>query len=230
MVNSIAFLAAYDGSPRTDWHEQLFDFDFYLATDWVITETGSGTRAISQAVNGILVVTNAGADNDVNSLQARDVASGQVAEHWKWISGKRLYFGIRFKISDATQSDLFVGLHITTTTPATTPPVDGIYFRKDDGDTHIDLIVRKDDVETLSLTNVAQMVSDTYTVLEFYYDGKTLANGGAIQFYKDGVPIGSVPLTNVPDDEELAISFAHQNGEAAAKALSLDWIRVIEER
>ncbi len=230
MVNSIAFLAAFDGSPKTDWHVWENDFDFYLATDWVITETGSGTRAIAQAVNGILVVTNAGADNDVNSLQARDVASGQVAEHWKWISGKRLYFGCRFKISDATESDLFIGLHLTATVPATTPPVDGIYFRKDDGDTHIDCIVRKDDTETGSLTNVAQMVSDTYTVLEFYYDGKTLANGGQIQFFKDGAPNAAVPLTNVPDDEEMAISFAHQNGAAAAKVLSLDWIRVIEER
>ncbi len=35
--------------PPTDFHEWVQHFDLYLATSWVITETGSGTRAIAQA-------------------------------------------------------------------------------------------------------------------------------------------------------------------------------------
>lgn len=37
-------------------------------------------------------------------------------------------------------------------------------------------------------------------------------------------------LTNLPDDEELTVSFGIQNGEAAAKTLAIDYIRVeVEE-
>jgi len=230
---TLNFLAGRDGAPKMDFHEWVNDFDFYLATDWVITETGSGTRAIAQAKDGILVVTNAAADNDVNSLQARQVASGQVAEDWKFVAGKKLLFETRFKVSDATQSDLVIGLHITATTPVASAPSDGIYFRKDDGDRLIDLYGVKNSTGSTATGVLGQsgyLTDDTYTTLAFYYDGKTAAQGGTISAWQDGVNFGSIPLTNVVDDEELAISFAHQNGEAVAKILSLDYIRVIQER
>lgn len=214
-----------DGYAPTDWAIWQDDFQFYLATDWVITETGSGTRAVSQALGGQLVITNAAADNDVNSLQLRSVASGAVAEQWKFIAGKPLYFGVRFKISDATESDFVIGLHITATTPVASAPTDGIYFRKDDGDRLIDLVGRKNSTgsEVAGVLGVSgYMTNDTWTVLEFYYDGVT----SAIQAFQDGVGFGSIPLTNVVDDEELAVSFAHQNGEGVAKLLTLDWIKV----
>ena len=44
------------------------------------------------------------------------------------------------------------------------------------------------------------------------------------------MPVCSAPLTNVPDDEELALSFAVQNGEAVAKVLSVDYIGATQER
>ncbi len=228
-----AFLRGPDGMPRMFWHQWWDDFDFYLATNYVITETGSGTRAISQSANGNLVITNAAADNDVNSLQLRDVASGQVAEHWKWVAGKRLWFEARFKVSDATQSDLVIGLHITATTPVASAPTDGIYFRKDDGDRLLDLVVAKNSTASTG-SGVAgasgYLTDDTFTTIAFYYDGKSVANGGVIQAIQDGVVFASCPLTNVVDDEELAISFAHQNGEAVAKLLTLDYIYVAQER
>jgi len=230
MTSSLAFLAGRDGSPKTDFHEWFDDFDDYSASEWVITETGSGTRAVADAKDGILVVTNAASDNDVNSLQWSGLTGSGVAETWKFVEGKRLYFGARLKISDATESDLKVGLHITDTTPIGSTVTDGIFFRKDDGDADLDGIVVKDSTSTGSPTAMASMADDTYTVLEFYYDGTTAANGGMIQFFKDGVNVGNVDLDNVPDNEELAISFAHQNGEGVAKILSVDWIRVVQER
>lgn len=218
-----------DGYDPKDWYIRDLDFNRYLASDWVITETGSGTRAVSQAVNGVLVVTNAAADNDVNSLQESSVAAGAVAEQWKFVLAKPMYFGMRFKISDATQSDFVVGLHITATTPIASAPTDGIYFRKDDGDRLIDLVGRKNSTGSEStgvLNSAGYMTDDTFTRLEWYYDGVS----SVIQAYQDGVAFGSIPLTNVVDDEELAISFAHQNGEAVAKVMSVDWIKVAQLR
>ncbi len=232
-MTASAFLRGPDGMPRMFWHNWVNDFDLYLATDWVITETGSGTRAISQSKGGNLVVTNAAADNDVNSLQLRDVASGQVAEHWKFVAGKRMHFETRFKVSDATQSDLVIGLHITATAPVVTPPTDGIYFRKDDGDRLLDLVGIKNSTSSVAsgiLGASGYLTDDTFTILEFDYDGKTSAQGGLIVAKQDGIPFASIPLTNVVDDEEIVVSFAHQNGEAVAKILTLDYIYVAQER
>lgn len=211
-----------DGLAPMDWHVWQNDFDFYLATDWVITETGSGTRAISQAKGGILLITNAAADDDENFLQLRDVASGQVAEHWKHVAAKRMFFSARFKVSDATQSDFVMGLQITDTSPLAV--TDGIYFRKDDGDANIDCVVIKDSTAT-TVSAAATASDDTYMVLEFLYNGD-----GNFSFYKDGVVIGGAPTTNASDDEELAVSFGIKNGAAAAKSMSLDYIYVAQER
>ena len=63
----------------------------------------------------------------------------------------------------------------------------------------------------------------------WYYDGRTLANGGTIQFFVDGVHVGSVDLDYVPTTE-LCVSFGVQNGAAAAKTMTVDWIRVLQER
>lgn len=225
-MSGIAFLAARDGSPKTDYHEWFNDFDFYLATDWVITEQGSGTRAIAQTKGGVLVVTNAAADNDSNNLQLRDVASGQVAEHWKWVSGKKLYFGARFKVADMTQSDWVFGLQITGTEPIDAALTDGIWFRKNDGDADLDFVVSKDSATTGTKTALKVLSNDTYYVMEFYYDGTS----DYIQAFVDGVNVGNVSVDYAPDNEELTLSFALQNGTDAAGVLSIDWVRIIQER
>ena len=217
-----AFLAARDGGSEMDWHEWDNHFDFYLATDWVITETGSGTRAISQADGGVLLITNAAADDDHNLIQLRDVASGQVAEHWLYSATKRMYFGARFKVSDATQSDFVMGLQVTDTSPLAVS--DGIYFRKDDGDDDLDFIVMGSSVSTGSPTNVYTVVDDTYMVLEWMYNGD-----GNFAAFVDGNPVGGVDVDNAPATE-LTVSFAIQNGAAAAKSMSIDWIKVAKER
>ncbi len=213
--------------PPTDYHLSMDDMDFYLATNYVITETGSGTRAISQADNGILLITNAAGGSDANFLQVRDVASGQVAEHWKYVVNKALYFGIRFRTSDATLSSIVAGLQITDTTPLAVS--DGIFFLKSTAARVVTLAAYKGSTGS-TVTGVdggaGYLVNDTYTTLEFLYDG----SAAMIQGFQDGVAFGSVALTNAPDTEELCISFGIQNGEAVAKTMSIDWIRVGKER
>jgi hypothetical protein len=48
--------------------------------------------------------------------------------------------------------------------------------------------------------------------------------------YQDNVEAGSVVNTNAPDDEELNVSFGIQNGAAAAKVLTVDYIHALKER
>src|SRR6185312_568221 len=108
-------------------HTYWNDFDTYTAGDWVVTVVGSGTAALTAGDGGLLLVTNSAADNDAVTLQKTPAAFAMTA-------GKAAWFACRFNVSDATQSDVQVGLVIVDTTPL--DATDGIFFQKDDGDTH----------------------------------------------------------------------------------------------
>jgi hypothetical protein len=51
-----------------------------------------------------------------------------------------------------------------------------------------------------------------------------------MEYCVNGVVAGTSVTTNLPDDEDLAISFALQNGEAVAKTMTVDYIFVAKER
>lgn len=220
-VASTAALGSYTMPDPTSAHTWFDDFDDYTAAEWVITETGTGTRAVGNLDGGVLVVTNAAADDDANFLQwSGNTASGAV-ETWKFESEKPLWFKARFKLSDATQSDFVIGLQITDTTPLAV--TDGVYFLKADGSTTLNLLVTKNSTSTT--TAAATLVADTYVTIGFVYDG-----GSNIDIYLNDNRVASSATTNLPDDEELTISFGVQNGEAVAKILSLDYLFVSKQR
>ena len=193
----------------TKAHTYFDDFDTYTAADWTVTETGVATQALANEDGGVLLVTNAAADDDASFSQ-------KVGESFKFEAGKKLWFEARLKVSDATQSDWVVGLQITDTTPLAV--TDGVYFRKDDGDANIDFVVIKNSTATTA-TAVSVNVDATYVRLSFYYNGVD-----EIVYFVDGVRQGKSVTTNLPDDEELTISFGVQNGEAVAKTMSVDYI------
>lgn len=202
------------------------DFLTYSASDWVITTTeagaGSATEALANAAGGLLVVTNDAADDDFDAFQWAG-GTGAVVEPFKFVDGKKLQFTTRLKLSDITQCDLMAGLWITDTTPIA-GVTDGIFFRKSDGSTTLYLVVKKDSTETAVALDVT-LVADTMVELEWYYDG-----GDYIVAFADGVPVGRAATTNAPNDEELALSFVIQNGEAVAKVLTIDYVGAQQER
>jgi hypothetical protein len=69
------------------------------------------------------------------------------------------------------------------------------------------------------------MVNDTFISLGFYYDGAS-----SIQYSVNGVVVGTSVTTNLPDDEDLTVSIALQNGEAVAKTMTVDYVFVAKER
>jgi hypothetical protein len=207
----------------TQNHTWFDDFDDYSASEWVITETGSGTRAVGNLDNGILVVTNGASDDDANFLQWSGLTNASVVETWKWDSTKSMWFKARLKVSDATQSDLVIGLQITDTTPLDV--TDGLFFIKPDGSTTLTFRAEKND--TASTVTTGTLADDTYFTCGFFWD----ADVGALFVYFNGNRVGTLTsTTNFPDDEELTLSFGIQNGEAVAKVLSLDYIFASKSR
>ena len=205
------------GQPAaTNFHTYFEDFDYYTAGDWTVTETDAGaTQALTDGDGGLLLITNTAADNDLVSLQKK-------GESFRFATGKALFFEARFKVSDATQSDVVIGLQITDTTPLDV--TDGVFFIKADGAATVDFRVEKNNTATTA-SAIATMANDTFIRLGFYYDGSS-----AVQYFVNGTYTGSSVTTNLPDDEDMTVTIAIQNGEAAAKTMTVDYVYVAKER
>lgn len=187
-------------------------------TAWTMTVVEAGLGGDSTAAlkagaeGGVLLITTDNAENDGVNLQLK-------GEAFKLASGKPCYFGIRFKISAATQSDFLVGLAITDT-DLLGGVTDGIYFRKVDGSTDVKFVLEKNSTETES---AAILTADTnFHTLSFVFDGTR-----AVAFV-DGVEQSILAQTNLPNDEFLTPSIHFLTGDAAAITMEVDWVRVIQ--
>ena len=202
--------------PVVNAHTFFNDFDNYVAANWTVTTVGAGaTQALGNLDGGVLVLTNDAADDDRTFVQ-------KVGESFLFQTGKELWFEARFKVSDATQSDVVIGLQITDTSPLDV--TDGVFFIKADGSASIGLRVEKNNTGT-DTAGVATLADDTFVTLGYYYNGVD-----RIDAFVNGVYAKSSVTTNLVDDEELTVSFGIQNGEAVAKSMTIDYIMVSKQR
>lgn len=203
----------------TLFHEYFNDFDTYVAGDWVVTETDAGaTQALTAGDGGLLLITNTAADNDLVALQKTPAA-------FSFTAGKKTFFRCRFKVSDATQSDLVFGLQVVDTTPL--DATDGVYFLKADGSAAISVVCRKNaSAGSTSTSSIATLADDTFIELGFYYDG-----AGKVAYEVSGSVVGSLDASSAYlPDTICTVSFALQNGEAVAKTMTVDYVYVATER
>ena len=196
------------------------DFMTYNSGDWTITTTeagtGSATEAVTSSAGGALLLTNAAGDNDLDFLQLK-------GEAFKLSTSKRAYFSARFKVNDVDQSDFVIGLGITDTTPLDT--TDGVFFISADGDAGLDFLVEKDNSATTT-EDVATMADDTFITVTWFIDPDTSKVYCSVN---NAEPV-AVANTNLPDDEELTVSFGIQNGEASAQTMTIDYVVAAVER
>ncbi len=196
------------------------DFFTYNSGDWTITTTeagsGNASEAVTSSAGGALLITNDDADNDLDFLQLK-------GEGFKLSTSKNAYFSARFKVNDVDQSDFVMGLGITDTTPLDT--TDGVFFISADGDAGLDFLVEKDNTATTT-EDVATMADDTFITTTFFID----KNASKVFYSIDNADPVGVVNTNLPDDEELTISFGIQNGEASAQTMTIDYVVAAVER
>lgn len=184
---------------------------------WTVTlvETGAGESTITKpdGIGGELLLTTDAADNDGINMQVAgesfELTSDQSA----------VYFGIRMKSGEATQSDFLVGLCITDT-DLLGGMTDGVYFRKVDASTSVSAVTEKNSTET-ETTGVLTFAADTYYTFEFYYVGAT------VYFYVNGSLVAT-HTTNIVDDEAITPSIHFLSGNAAIETMTIDWVRAIQ--
>lgn len=217
--------------PTEEIYTLFTDWNTYTTTDWILTTTeagaGSATEALADAAGGVLVVTNDAADNDLDAFQWAG-NKGSVQETFKYVSGKTFRIWGRFKILEVIQCDLMMGVYITDTDPIGGVS-DGIYIRSNDGSAALEGVLEKNASETM--VAMGSLVANTWHTFEIYHNGGTASGLSSVDFYLDGTRVGGTrTLTNLCDDEELALSFVIQNGEAVANVLSVDYIGVQLQR
>lgn len=193
--------------------------------DWVITTNAAGVVTVTDANGGIITVSNVTVTEDLFTWvqQHGGNLTTDVAETWKIIAGKKSWFKARFSLADVLQSDIIVGLVTANVTPFTAI-IDGLYFAKVDGSAALTLNLTKN--STTTAVAVTTMVAATMVEVGFAYDGV-----GTVSAYVNGARVGGTTvMTNLIDDEELAISFGVANGEGVAKVLSVDYVFAASER
>lgn len=203
----------------TKFHTFFNDFDTFAAGDWTITEIGAGgTSALVAGDGGLLVITTDVLDND--AIQIQNTVATFLME-----TGKQCFFKARFKIEDATQSDMLIGLALTDTTVF--DATDGIFFQKDDGDDNIDFYVKKDSTTGQNVAlDIGTMVDDTFIVLGFHYDGKSTVGAYINDVLVDKLDASSTYLP----DAVLAVTAAYRAGEAGAIDMTIDYLFAAKER
>jgi hypothetical protein len=198
--------------------EYFNDFFQWVPGDWVITTleagAGSATEAITDEVGGVLLLTMAAGDNDSDDIQL-------TGESFLAAAGKTIFLEGRLKISDTGDSDFFFGLADTDTT-LIDGVSDGVYFKSDDGDDNLDCACAVGSVISTQNT-IATLADDTYVKLGFKITGTTKA-----EFWVNDVKTATIE-SNIPT-AETALSFAIQNGSAAARTMSIDYIFAAQER
>ncbi len=206
--------------PQTDWFEQFLEFlttGSYVATDYTITNTGSPTIAVSTSeIGGACVFTTGGTSGNNTFHDSKQLV-------WKFTSGKALEFEARLKLSVVSDTDFVIGLQETDTTPLAV--ANGIWFGKDNGDALLDFHMAKASAQT-DLTGIATMVNDTYVKVGFYYDGN---DAHKMQVFLNDQRVGAIVITNAPT-AALCLSIGVQTNSANARSLTVDYIRVRQER
>lgn len=174
------------------------------------TEFNAGTTAGISAV-----ITTAANEYDGINLQA-------LGTSFDLATGKPVYFGIKCSISDATQSDLLIGLAGLDTTLMATSSAHALSIGAGFvGFTKLDAVTQsyfKTFMTTAETNSAAVGTIDTDAhEYEFYWDGATLFA------YYDGVLVTS--FTDDIPTVALTPSINFRAGAAAAKSMSIYWMR-----
>jgi hypothetical protein len=214
-TTSVPYMASFPGGParlQRKGREWGFLSDEEL-TEFIATAVNTGTAAVSDAEVGGGLVLSGAATTDDSGINLQLDSSPVKLE-----AGDIVRMMAEFKLSNATESDIWVGI-----SPIDTSVIAGVSdfvgFYKEDGSTTLKAIYQRDGgtAETITIKTLA---ADTYyTVsLESTLDS---AGNGRTTFYVDGVCYGKIDHTTSHLGENFnTLTVAFQSGTATGTITS----------
>ena len=182
---------------------------------WLVTVTDDNPDNTEVIVTsddepgGVVTMTTNDADNDALSLQMN-------GEAWKPAEFKDIWFVCRFKITDVSECDWFLGL-ATTDTAVVAGTTNSIGFRCPDSTGDIDVVVENGTSETATDTGV-DLSDATFVKVGFH-----VQSNDVVEFMVDDV-IKVRTTDNLPEDDPLTLTMEIRNDGAAANTLEVDYI------
>jgi len=235
-IRDIQFLNYHINHDKWDWfkyytipfaHRLQEDFCCFNNDCWTITtvEEGQGSAAETcvDMVNGVLIVTNAAAVNDMDELVYG-------CECWQLVNCYPLYAEIRFKIDDPDDASFWFGL-ITGDTWWAAAPDDYVVFHVDAAGDDLEFSTELNGVQTNVDTGV-DLADLTWYTISFHWDGEGHINWFVFTDAQEGgycVATGTV-TTTIPQDEVLKVGFGLRNDEAVAHNMWIDYFTVSQKR
>lgn len=187
-------------------------------TSWTATETGTNTTVNSVTANSLFTMTTGATEYNGYSSQLKGTA-------FKLATDKPFYFGGKFTISDATETDFLFGLcGVDTTLTAASAAhaigvsAGGFFFSKIDAVTAINFSVYAAGAAVTTIA-VGTLTTGAHTY-ECYFDGVS------VNVYFDSVKVGCTDVTLPTTVATPSISF--RAGAAAAKTLECGWLKSIQ--
>ncbi len=228
-IRDIEFLNYHINHDKWDWwrsfdivdaHRLNLDFDHYTAADWTITTTGAATETLADVVNGVILISNAAANLDMDQLVYGDAT-------WLLEPNFPIYAEMRFKISDADNASFWFGLvsgHVWFTNPD-----DYVVFYIDNTDDSINFATAQNGAATtVDTTEDAEDL--IWRRIGFHYDGVDTVRWFVFRDSDQYCLATGSWTTNIPDDVVMHIGFGIRNDEAVSKVLYIDYIKVAQRR
>ena len=191
--------------------------------NWTMSVTevgGTTTTQVSDIQGGGLLITGAGNEDDGVQMQLGHASDG-AGENVSFSGDYPTYFGVKFQVADADQSDVLFGFAVTDT-DCLGGVTDGLYFRSADESASAYIVLEKDSNESAT---AAGTISDaTDITLEFLYYAHN------VEVYVDGSLAATIADSddNFPNDELLRLTMEFLSGEAAANTCTVKWIRFMQ--
>lgn len=219
-IGNVPVSDIFNALSEPDFSDFIRDFDDlvnYLVTDWSTGGVGAGSTAVQAGLGGLLRLTTTAADNDNRWIQRNN-------PNFQLVAGKKLFFQGRLaQISEATQSDVAVGLQIAVAGNNFLTPVNGVFFRKDDNAATISFVSIAASVETNS-GQFATIAAATAYRLQFFFDGID-----SFWFGINGTIYGKMTPVALPS-VLMGPTFGLQDGDAVARNMDIDQVLVLQER
>lgn len=220
-------LVYYDDANESRWldaigtnvrkWEMRYGSDFTSGAEYTVTAINSSTMVQAITAGARALITTDTAKWDSINCQV-------VGTPFQLATGKPCYFGIKMSVDSETLSDFFVGLCSTDTTIITAggdtldvgASCAGLYALKSA------VIYGYNEIHANSASTASGVALDTNShIYEFMYDG-----AGGISYWVDGTLVGR-HTTYIPT-VVMAPSVALKCASAAARAMSIDWMRCIQ--